>query len=252
MDYQGYNRSQSHGADGNAYSRRGGSIYDGERAYGSSQGYHDWDAQRNSSGWYGDYERGYHSPGWGGANQSYGEYSMQESGNYYRSNSSTHISRAHSDGYGGYGGFYRSNSAERGVRDRGVPSSSGYYHADGYHDSYAYPYDSYRSGYGSHAPVAAEAEARGTFRTSRFGFTSPFRGGGAVAVNGVKSNRYANTFKAKQYSFGARKVNKTPVGAEGGNGQSGKVGKNGDQVTEVKEPEKPKVISGELIIAPTV
>jgi hypothetical protein len=232
-------RGDSYGSHGGAYGYEQGAGYDGDRRHGGgAQEYPDWRASRSSSGWY----EGYSDNAAYGS--SYGAYSNHASDPYA---AAAPLSRAYSasDGYG-YEGFYRSNSVER---ERAAPSSSSYYNNE-YAGRYSYSYDSHRSAYADTAAYDADgAAARGSYRSARFGLSSPFRGGASIGA-GTKSTagggRYANTFQARQYSFGAKKNNASGriVASKTGNG-TGDAKDAGKKVEEKKEEEKPRVITGE-------
>lgn len=215
-----------------------------------------WKQQRASS-WYDDYPSAGTAYGastsWN-ADSRYRDYPTHDTDPYASSSSAYYRSSSgKGDGYG-YDGYYRSSSAERGDAYQGdrsavVPSSSShaYYGADGYSAArYDYPQDGYGTRYDSQAYGADTTGGAGRFgKGGRFGFSSAYRTDNA-ANSTAAGGRYANTFKARQYSFGNKKVNKARQTTAGSpNKRRGAANKDGEEAQqEQKEPEKPKIIDG--------
>lgn len=246
-------RSESYYASqgGDYYARDGN--YESVRRYdndylaaSSTAAYGEWGPVRSSSGWYD--ERGYASPGWNGSAQPYGD---------YYGGAGAGASRQYSDESYAYPPFYRSSSVERldptSARERPAVASSGdFYRGEEYYGGGRYP-DSYSNGFrnayqDSAQEMSAGGARSGGFRAGRFGgLSSPFRGGSSVNGGGSNStSRYANTFKARQYSFGAKKATGKLAAGEkvAGGGSAQQAAKAGATKEEAKEPEKPKVITG--------
>jgi hypothetical protein len=221
-----------HGPD--YYPREGG--YDVNRHYGkqypgdSAAGYGEWGPMQSSAGWYDDYQgdKGYSGPAWGGETQSgYRD---------YYPDAETAMSRQYSDGgtYS-YPSLYRSSSVDR---KHSVPSSSGYFRNEEYYgDRYSGGFGGFRGAYSNTAQEGGVG-VRGGYQSGRFGVLS-------TGTNAT--SRYATTFKARQYSFGAKKAtSRASVGPRGG----AAAGAGPQKVQAVKvEPEKPRIITGKRFLS---
>lgn len=213
---------------------------------------------REASPWYDEYgnSANYNSAGWNNSNSTGGRYRGGEypadpyyaggEGGFGRTNT-------RQDGYDyPAGGLYRSSSLER---SDVLPSSNAYYRGgDGYATQrYNYDYSGRQDriderAYSAEGTTPSQTNRYTTARGGgKFGFANTFHANNATNFGTGGNGKYANSFKARQYSFGAKKAART-VGVAKNNSSSSSAGSSDEAQVEQKEPEKPKVITGKLLM----
>ena len=238
----GLTRRDSYGSNGmGGYGYQRDVSYEGDRRYDGAQSY----AQ---NGWYDGYSQDdQYGAAWADSERAYEGYGDDD---MYHNNAES----AHTRSYLGverysYDGYYNANDTEIAMGD--------YSRTNEYADRFAYSYSGYHDSYndgvgGNYNGTDRESMGTGQFgvRSNRFGLSSPFRGGSAGTASNASASaggRYANTFKARQYSFGTRKVTRSTENVSSSSKTSVvKTGTEGssDKKEKQKEPEKPRVITG--------